>query len=840
MNGGEDVNIYIKNSIKKIIPQFALICICFVAILVYANGVSAATPGQVIICFDDGNAAAYSSAFTYMEANGDINGTAYVNGATIGDGNNTMTLAQIQQMSAAGWTIGNHGYIHQSFDGLTNEEITSEIQDNINYLTSNGLGKGAYDLAYPGGYYGATMADVNNIFGIMDDLGIQTGRDIDGDPLNLATADNYQIPGYIIQNNDTVATVESYINQVQTGSDVVLIFHDLVPNAINQNPNYYQYVSSDFDQIINYINNQGISTATIDQLYQEKQTLLTQTTLTVTALTEYKDALVNLVGKLTDKNGNSISGQTIHFSIDGIFIGDGVTNSSGIATYQYVLTQSLGTHNLTAEFVTGNNNIYAASQNTDINNLQIIPTPTNITLNSIAGLKNSLVKLIATITDNNGNPISGKTIQFLVDGINVGSNVTDATGTATLSHQLNESLGLHTLLAKFTEDNKYATSQNTSTLNVGAIPTNITLNSIAGLKNSLVKLIATITDNSGNPISGETIQFFVNGTNVGSNVTDAAGTATLSHQLNESLGLHTLLAKFTEDNTYATSQNTSTLNVGAIPTNILVQTVNGAKNTLVKLIATLRDNNNMTVQNKTIQFLIDGINVGSSTTDATGTATLSHNVTETQGSHNITAKFEADDTYLATSTNSTLTVPDTTAPTAWANLKSGYYNTNKVILLSMSEPGTIFYTLNGGKPTNIYNNSITISKTSKLSYQAEDLANNTSPIYTNTYTIDKIAPKVLSTTPKNKSTHISKTSSILIKFTENITASTYWSKIYVKNLNKGKKISISKKLSKNTLTIKTSKRTSNTKYQIYIPGGAVKDTAGNKLAAHYSFSFKTA
>ena len=158
----------------------------------------------------------------------------------------------------------------------------------------------------------------------------------------------------------------------------------------------------------------------------------------------------------------------------------------------------------------------------------------------------------------------------------------------------------------------------------------------------------------------------------------------------------------------------------------------------------------------------------------------------------------------------------------------------------MSEPGTIYYTLNGGKPTNIYNNSITISKTSKLSYQAEDLANNTSPIYTNTYTIDKIAPKVLSTTPKNKSTHISKTSSILIKFTENITASTYWSKIYVKNLNKGKKISISKKLSKNTLTIKTSKRTSNTKYQIYIPGGAVKDTAGNKLAAHYSFSFKTA
>jgi len=726
-------------------PQFALVCICFIAILVYANGVSAATPGQVIICFDDGNAAAYTSAFTYMEAHGDINGTAFVNGATIGDGNNTMTLAELQTMNAAGWTIANHGYVHQSFANLTNDEITSEIQDNINYLTSNGLGEGAYDLAYPGGYYGATQADVNNIFGIMDDLGIQTGRDINGQPLNLTTADMYQIPGYIIQNNDTLATVESYINQAETGSDVVLIFHDLVANASDQNPSDYQYVSSTFDQIIDYINNQGISTASINQLYQEKQALLTQTTLTVTALTEYKNTIVNLVGKLTNSNGTPISGQTVHFSIDGIFVGDGVTNSSGIATYQYALTQSLGAHNLTAKFVTGNVNQYAASQNTDINNLQIIPITTNITLKSVAGLRNSLVSLIATITDNSGNPLSGKTIQFLVDGKTVGSNVTNA-----------------------------------------------------------------------------------------------AGTATLSHQLTESLGAHSIVAEFTADNTYATSQNTSSMNIAPIPTNILVATVNGAKNTIVNLIATLSDNNKIPVQNKTINFSIDGIAVGNSTTDATGTAKLPYKVTENQGSYNITANFAADDTCLATSNTSKLTVPDTTPPTAWSNLKSGLYNTNKVLILSMSEPGTIYYTLNGGTPTNKYINPITISQTSKLSYKAVDLANNTSPIYTASYTIDKIPPKVVSITPKNKATHISTTSAIVIKFTETISASTNWSKIYVKNLNKGKTISINKKLYKNTLTITTSKRTSNTKYQVYIPKGAVKDTAGNNLAGNYSTSFKTA
>ena len=424
--------IYIKNSVKKVIPQVALVCICFVAILVCANGVSATTPGQVIICFDDGNAAAYSSAFTYMQSHGDINGTAYVNGATIGDGDNTMTLAQLQEMNAAGWIIGNHGYNHLTFDGMSNEDITSEIQDNINFLTSNGLGNGAYDLAYPGGDYGTTMDQVNSLFGIMDDLGIQTGRDIDSSPMNLATIDNYQIPGYIINNNDTVATVESYINQVQTGSDVVLIFHDLVPTSADQNPDYYQYASTDFDQIIDYINNQGISTATMNQLYQEKQALLTQTTVKVTSLTGSDNELENLVGTLTDNNGNPISGQTIHFNIDGIFIGDGVTDSSGIATCQYALTQGLGAHNLTANFVTGNNNIYAASHNTNINNLEITPPASKILVNSVSGITGKIVNLIAKLQI---------TMEILFQAkqynsyrwCKIGNNITDSTGTATLT-----------------------------------------------------------------------------------------------------------------------------------------------------------------------------------------------------------------------------------------------------------------------------------------------------------------------------------------------------------------------------------------------------------------------
>jgi predicted outer membrane repeat protein len=184
---------------------------------------------------------------------------------------------------------------------------------------------------------------------------------------------------------------------------------------------------------------------------------------------------------------------------------------------------------------------------------------------------------------------------------------------------------------------------------------------------------------------------------------------------------------------------------------------------------------------------------------------------------------------------------DTTVPTANASVKGGLYNTTQNVTLSMSEAGTIYYTLNGTTPTNsstLYNGPIDISKNTTLKYIARDNAGNTSTVYTQTYTIDKIPPKVTVTTPTNKKTNVSRTSSIVIKFSEIIKNSTYYNKITIKN-SAGKTISLSKILSGTTLTIKTSKRSANTWYTVTIPQAALKDNAGNNLTATYTFKFKT-
>lgn len=188
-------------------------------------------------------------------------------------------------------------------------------------------------------------------------------------------------------------------------------------------------------------------------------------------------------------------------------------------------------------------------------------------------------------------------------------------------------------------------------------------------------------------------------------------------------------------------------------------------------------------------------------------------------------------------------VLNTTAPTASANYQTGYYNTTKSVKLTMTQTGNIYYTKNGTTPTinsTLYTEPIIIKSTTTLKYLAVNLSGIKSQVYTKTYTIDTIPPKVSTTSPTNKYIYASLTAPITIKFSENIVAGVNYSKIYVKNLSTCKIVTTTKEISGNTLTIKDAvNRINKDIYLVYLPACAVKDLAGNNLAKAYAFGFVT-
>jgi uncharacterized repeat protein (TIGR01451 family) len=213
---------------------------------------------KCLVVFDDGNVAQYTIAFKYMQSKG-IVGTAYDGGFNIGIPQ-VMTLDEMHEMEAAGWIIGSHSYDHVDLTQLTDDQILSELSLQINFLINNGF-SGAYDLAYPGGYSN------EDVWTIMKQLGIHTGRTTVGQTIyNLNDLDMYQIPAYTLLNTTPVSDVKGYIdNALQTDSTIVILFH----NIVNSNPSEYDYLTSNFKSIIDYIAASGISCLNINSLYQQ-------------------------------------------------------------------------------------------------------------------------------------------------------------------------------------------------------------------------------------------------------------------------------------------------------------------------------------------------------------------------------------------------------------------------------------------------------------------------------------------------------------------------------------------------------------------------------------------
>ena len=493
--------------------------------------------------------------------------------------------------------------------------------------------------------------------------------------------------------------------------------------------------------------------------------------------------------------------------------------------------------------------------------------PTAIVTNPVNGFKGDTVNLIATLTDTENNlPIEGKTVEFKVNDLPVGTAITNAQGIATLAYTITQNFGTHTILAQFLQDITYFGTTNTNNLNVARIPTAITVNPINGFNGDAVNLIATLTDTHNNiPLEGKTVQFKINDLPVGTAITNAQGIATLAYTITQNFGTHTILAQILEDTTYTATSNTNNLNVARIPTAITVNPVNGIIGNAVNLIATLTDtHNNIPLEGKTVEFKINDLPVGTAITNAQGIATLAYTITQNFGTHTILAQFLEDTTYTATSSTNNLNVLDSTAPVVTStNPVNNAVNIalNKVIQINFNENiklGTnpwIELKTNSGTvipfTTTVLANVLSIIPDSLLaagtkfivvlhSNSITDIQGNglAAPYTTKFTTITP--PVVTSTNPVNNAVNVALNKVIQITFDKNIQFGTNpWIELVTSSTGTAKPFTTT--ITGNILNITpTTPLTKGTKYIVIIHSNAVTDTTGTVgLAAPYTTKFTT-
>ncbi len=126
-------------------------------------------PHPVIITFDDANEDNYTTAFPIMQKYG-FTGVLYVPVDYIGLPD-YLTVAQIEEMSAAGWEVGSHTLSHPiDFLTMSNASLRAEIVDSRARLEDL-LGVPILTFAYPFGDVSPAAVDYVHFAGYMAAMG---------------------------------------------------------------------------------------------------------------------------------------------------------------------------------------------------------------------------------------------------------------------------------------------------------------------------------------------------------------------------------------------------------------------------------------------------------------------------------------------------------------------------------------------------------------------------------------------------------------------------------------------------------------------------------------------
>ncbi len=183
----------------------------------------------------------------------------------------------------------------------------------------------------------------------------------------------------------------------------------------------------------------------------------------------------------------------------------------------------------------------------------------------------------------------------------------------------------------------------TSTLTILDNDTTVTAVSGSGVYNQTATLRATLGSLSST-LSGKTLSFTLNGTPVGSAVTNSSGVATLTNVnitgMNAGSYFSSIIASFAGDVFYGNSSSAGTLTISKAPASTTLATSVTPSDFGQSVTFTATVTSTSGTPTGTVTFRVDGSSIGSGTLNASGVGTIATSTMAT-GTHTITADLNS-------------------------------------------------------------------------------------------------------------------------------------------------------------------------------------------------------
>ena len=256
----------------------------------------------------------------------------------------------------------------------------------------------------------------------------------------------------------------------------------------------------------------------------------------------------------------------------------------------------------------------------------------------------------------------GRALDFLVDGVAIGTAATDANGQAAHDWVIGPGSAVRTITVEFAGDAGYLASSTTATLTAQTVATKVyVVDRTAQVKGyTVLKAYLFLTNNTLAP-SGKLMTIRLDGTALGSGNTNATGCLPIGYTVPEGAGAGTrvIRGEWAGDGGFMASANTGKLTVTAGDLYVWPYVRSGKRGTSHPLQAYVRSLPDYLIQpGKSITFSVNGTPICAAATAANGWATAAWAIPagEPAGAHAASAEFAGDAWYLPVTANTAFNV----------------------------------------------------------------------------------------------------------------------------------------------------------------------------------------